>query len=259
MEVTLDLKKTVDENASEHYEKSKKAKKKLEGLKVASEKTKNKIAAFKKKKENATLAVREKEITASRKREWHEKFRWFYSSEGFLCIGGRDATTNEIIIKKHTEKGDIVFHTELPGSPFFVIKANGKIPGSATINEAAQATASYSKAWKAGVASAEAYYVSPEQVSKTAPSGQYMGKGSFMIVGKRAFVSTALGLAIGIKNSQIIGGPVEAIRKNADKFITLNQGKLKTSDAAKKIRQLLGGTLEEIQYFLPPGEVRLVE
>ena len=29
-------------------------------------------------------------------KEWYEKFRWFYSSEGFLCIGGRDSTTNDI-------------------------------------------------------------------------------------------------------------------------------------------------------------------
>ena len=28
------------------------------------------------------------------------KFRWFISSDGFLCLGGRDATSNEIIIKK---------------------------------------------------------------------------------------------------------------------------------------------------------------
>jgi len=47
-------------------------------------------------------------------KEWYEKFRWFISSDDFLILGGRDATSNEIVIKKHTEKNDLVFHR-----PFF--------------------------------------------------------------------------------------------------------------------------------------------
>ena len=56
------------------------------------------------------------------KREWYEKFRWFISSEGFLVIGGRDATSNEIVIKKHADKNDLVFHTDIKGSPFHLSK-----------------------------------------------------------------------------------------------------------------------------------------
>ena len=47
---------------------------------------------------------RKKTEKKNRKQEWYEKFHWFFSSEDFLCIGGKDATSNEIIIKKHTEK-----------------------------------------------------------------------------------------------------------------------------------------------------------
>lgn len=257
MKVTIDLKKSVEENASFYYGESKKAKKKLEGLKKACEKTEWKIGLLERKKEKALEEFKEKreKTVVQRKREWYEKFRWFYSSEGFLCIGGRDATTNEIIIKKHTEKDDLVFHTEIPGSPFFVIKAEGKKPGESTINEAAQATASYSRAWKMGMASAEVYYIKPEQVSKTAPAGQHMGKGSFMIYGKRTYLSPEVKLAIGAKNGRIIGGPVDAVKKNAEEFMLVSQGRMRGSDAAKKIREKLGGGLEEIQAFLPAGEI----
>lgn len=255
MKVSIDLRKTIEENANEYYEKSKKAKRKIEGLAEASKRTEAKIALLKEKSEIALSEKEKKAVAEKRKKEWYEKFRWFYSSEGFLCIGGRDATTNEIIIKKHTEKDDIVFHTELAGSPFFVIKTNGKKPGEATINEAAQATASYSRAWQVGVSSTEVYYIKPEQVSKTAPTGMSMGKGSFMIYGKRNYLNPDISLAIGVREGRIIGGPIDAVKKNAEKYIIVMQGKMKKTDAAKKIMVKFGGSLEEIQSFLPAGEI----
>ena len=114
------------------------------------------------------LKIKKKKLkeVITRKKKWYEKFRWFVSSEGFLCIGGRDATTNDILVKKHMEKGDLVFHTQLAGSPFFIIKSEGKKIGKKTIEEAAQATASYSRAWKHGFTVTEVYYITPEQVKK---------------------------------------------------------------------------------------------
>ena len=38
------------------------------------------------------------------KKEWYDKFLWFFSSEGFLCIAGRDAATNEVVVKKAYRK-----------------------------------------------------------------------------------------------------------------------------------------------------------
>ena len=146
--------------------------------------------------------VAKKEMTApvkkqksKRKQDWYEKFHWFISSEGFLCIGGRDATTNEIVIKKHTDKEDFVFHTEAPGSPFFVIKTEsgeGKEPTKKTFEEVALATGVFSKAWKLGLSSTEVFMVKPEHVSKEAQSGEYIAKGAFMIYGKREFFTTKM-------------------------------------------------------------------
>jgi len=118
--IYLDLNKTVEQNAAVYYEKAKKAKKKTEGAKEALALSLKKLEKLK-KDHSKELAKIEKE-TIKREKEWFEKFRWFITSTGFLVIGGRDATTNEIIIKKHTETGDLVFHTDLAGSPFFVIK-----------------------------------------------------------------------------------------------------------------------------------------
>src|SRR3989304_2120208 len=100
MQIILSLKKTLEQNANDYFEKSKKLRRKIQGTKDIIAKFEAQIATLGKKQQ-----VEEKRITTvkpKRQMEWFEKFRWFTTSEGFLCIGGRDATTNEVVIKKHT-------------------------------------------------------------------------------------------------------------------------------------------------------------
>ena len=254
--ITLDIKKSIEQNAAVYFEKAKKSRKKLEGAKKAFEKSWDKLNLLneKKKKIVSSEKITEKPV---RKKEWYEKFRWFFSSEGFLCIGGRDATANEIIVKKHTETNDLVFHTDMAGSPFFVIKSDNKKIGDATIQEAAQATASYSRAWRLGLSSLEVFYVKPEQLTKKANSGEYIGKGAFMVKGKTNYIHPILEIAIGIKDSIIIGGPVNALKVNSEKFVIIKQGKEKTSEIAKKIKKIIGGSIDEITLFIPAGGSRI--
>ena len=250
--IKIELTKSIEENASLYFDKSKKAKKKMEGALEALKKSEEKLERTKKEQKVEEEKAKEKKIV--RKKQWYEKFHWFYSSEGFLCIGGRDATSNEIVIKKHTSAEDIVFHTEMAGSPFFVVKTEGKKVGKATLDEAAQATAAYSKAWKLGLSTSEVFYVNPDQVTKEARPGEYVPRGAFMIYGKKNYIRTDVRLAVGIKNSLIIGGPVDAVKKNTDKFVIVIQGREKTSAAAKKIKHKLGGgELDDIIRMLPAG------
>ena len=257
MEIIIDLNKSVDENAGTYFELAKKAKKKLEGAKEALEDSKKKLSQLQ-QQEDKFLQEEEKKLTQKEiKREWYEKFHWFISSEGFLCVGGKDATSNEIVIKKHMEEKDLVFHTEMPGSPFFLIK-NGKEAGEATLQETAQATAIYSKAWKAGLSSAQVFSILPEQVTKEAKAGEFMGKGSFMTYGKRNYYTVNLVCAIGLVKSRIIGGPVEAIKKQTSTFVLVIPGGIKKSELGKRIKHnLKGGDLDEIIKFLPgEGELK---
>jgi predicted ribosome quality control (RQC) complex YloA/Tae2 family protein len=254
--LTLDINKAIEQNASVYFEKSKKAKRKLEGAKEAIKKTKKQIEKLKKDR----LVEEKKEVKKKQdvKKEWYEKFRWFISSEGFLVIGGRDATTNEIVIKKHTDKEDIVFHTDMAGSPFFVIKSEDKKIGEETLKEVADATLSYSKAWKAGLTSTEVFYVKPDQVSKKAQPGEFLPKGAFMIRGKTTYIPADMNIAIGIlKNEKIMGGPLDAIKKNCEKFIEIQQGNEKTGAVAKKIQKKVGGDLDEIIRATPAGGVKV--
>ncbi len=258
MRIKLDLTKSLERNAEFFFEKAKKAKKKIKGAEEALKKSIQELEKLEKQKSIQEKKQEQKPIL--RKKEWYEKFRWFFSSEGFLCIGGRDAVSNEIVIKKHTDKDDLIFHADIPGSPFFTIKTAGKEPGDATKQETAQAAASFSKAWAAGVSSAEIFEVKPEQVSKKTKAGEYMGKGAFMIYGKRKYYSPDIRLAVGIKQGGILSGPVNAIKKNAEKFVLIVPGREKTSAAAKKIKKKLkADDLDDIIRMLPAGGCHILK
>jgi predicted ribosome quality control (RQC) complex YloA/Tae2 family protein len=221
MKVALNINKTVDENATEYFEQAKKARRKIKGVLETIESFKEKQKNQEQEQEDTSTKITKINST---KKAWFEKFKWFISSEGFLIIAGRDATTNEIIIKKHTQSNDIVFHTDMAGSPFVVIKKDRSdvqkllgdeaikpIPkneeleskgvqdiGIDTINQAASFTAIHSKAWKIGLGSADVFFVKPDQVTKEANSGEFMAKGSFMIRGETHYVKPIMQLAIGL-------------------------------------------------------------
>ncbi|HIH15199.1 MAG: hypothetical protein QT08_C0008G0011 [archaeon GW2011_AR17] len=194
MKLVLDTTKSLEENAALYFEKSKKAKRKVEGIEKTIELTKKKMFFEEEKKQE------QKKYVEAPQKKWYMKFRWFISSDGFLCIGGRDATTNEILVKKHTEKTDLVFHTDLAGSPFFVIKAEGKEIPKMAKEETAQATASFSRAWTQGLTTAEVYAIAPDQVKKELG----LPKGAFMIHGKREYFKPIIKLYIGINKENYI-------------------------------------------------------
>lgn len=282
-EIDLDIRKTIGENADQIYKKGKKAKKKIEGTINAIEDTKAKIKKLKKEKE--ALETKIDFLVKKPKKSWYEKYRWFKSSQAFLIVGGRDATSNEVIFKKYMNPQDLVFHTEFPGSPLALIKnPNEKDIPEETIRETAEFVASYSQAWKQTWGVADVFYVKPKQVSQSPPSGEYLPKGSFIISGNKRFVKNAKTiLAVGVKfieleqspgeykqvlYPKVIAGPVSAIKKQTETYIIilpsktgLTKGNLAkkikpkffkmTDDIHKKWIELL--SLDEILLMLPNG------
>jgi hypothetical protein len=180
---------------------------------------------------------RVKAIPLSRaKKEWYEKFRWFYTTGGKLAIGGRDAQTNATLVRKHLQEGDTVYHADLFGSPFFVLKG-GREQTEEEVREVARATATFSSAWKTGLGAADAYWVAPEQVGTAGPSGEFLAHGSFAINGKKNFVTkNTVEVAVGVDDGgRVISGPEEAIMKVAKGHVTLVPSREKPSDTAKRV------------------------
>ncbi len=254
MKLVLDLTKSIDENAAVYFEKAKKIRKKIEGAEKALNENLKRMHELEIKKERILVEKSKETKSEKRRPEWYEKFRWFVSSEGFLVIGGRDATSNEIVVKKHTAPDDLVFHTDMAGSPFFVVKGNNRQVGSKTKEEAADATCTFSKAWKLGLHTSSVFYVSPEQVSKKTKAGEYMGKGAFMIYGRTNYIDNKINLAVGItKEQQVMAGPLDAVKANCNAYVVLEQGTEKASAVAKYIQHKIGGSIDEIIRSLPGG------
>jgi predicted ribosome quality control (RQC) complex YloA/Tae2 family protein len=273
----IQVKRSVQANAADYYERKKKAERKLEGSEKALRETQQRIDELRKEWTGKIEETQAEAPTKQARREWYEKFRWFVSSDGFLVIGGRDATTNEIIIKKHLEQQDIVFHADVVGAPFVVVKTQGRTPTNEVIQEAAQLGASYSRAWGASLGAVDVYWVTPSQISKSSPSGQYLEKGAFIIQGPKNYVKQVpLRLAIGVQKTEdrfrVIGGPIAAVRKQTEVLVEIAPGGQPSARLAKQLRHLLAerasredreairkARIEEIQQFIPMGKGTIVE
>lgn len=253
MKVKLDIKKTVAQNAQDYFEKAKKSRKKLKGAIIALEEAKKLLVKANEESDEKIQAHVQKVSKVTRKKEWFEKFRWFYTSKGHLVVGGRDATTNEIVIKKHVDSNDIVFHTDMAGSPFFVIKLGDDEVDPIELEEVANATITFSRAFKLGLTTTNVFWVTPSQVSKEANVGEFLPKGAFMIRGKTNYVPCQIDCVIGDCESVIECGPSNALKNRCEKTIKIIQGKKKPSEVAKFVRAKLGGELDEIIRLLPSG------
>lgn len=184
--IDIDLGISAYANATRYYDQKRNAAKKQQrtiesstkALKSAEIKTKQTL------KEMRNIST----ISKARKTFWFEKFYWFISTENFLVIGGRDQQQNELIVKRYMRATDIYVHAEIQGASSVVIRnPTGTDVPPKTLLEAGTMAISYSVAWDAKVVTS-AYWVRSNQVSKTAPTGEYLGTGSFMIRGKKNFL-----------------------------------------------------------------------
>ena len=130
-------------------------------------------------------------------------------------ISGQSAHQNELLVKRyfprmqmhtahrtqtHTRtfsythrylrKGDAYVHADVRGASSCIV-VNHKGAGTAippsVLEMAGTMTVCRSVAWSCGII-ANAWWVQAHQVSKTAPSGEYLTTGSFMIRGKKNFL-----------------------------------------------------------------------
>ncbi len=257
--VKIYVHESIDQNAGRYYDQVKKFKKKLAGAQAAMERE--------------VVQVHTRKVQYQRpKKRWFDRFRWFYTSDKVLVIGGRDAGQNEELIKKYLEGGDTFVHADVHGASVVIVKGKTE-----HMDEVAQFAAAFSGAWRAGFATADVYAARPEQVSKTAESGEYLSRGSFVVRGERQWFSNVpLEVAIGLKKTpetRIIGGPASAITKDCDLFVRLRPGTFEPNDIAKKVVRALRERLssdeekalkfalntEAVATFVPPGGSDLVE
>ena len=158
--------------------------------------------------------------SAVRKTAWFEKFHWMITRDNYLVLAGRDAHQNEMLVKRYLRPGDAYLHADVHGAASCILRAkrqrfvtaNGDASTTSkpstrskalplseqALVEAGQFTICHSSAWSSRMVTS-AWWVESHQVSKTAPSGEYLTVGSFMIRGKKNYlppVPLEMGLAV---------------------------------------------------------------
>ena len=266
--IKVDLESSLPTIASKLFNESKKQKSAIGAIQKLIIKTEKELEKTIEKGENAKQVISYSEV---RKKNWFERYRWFFTSDGFLVVGGRDSSSNSAVIRKHLEKDDKVFHGEIYGSPFFLLKDDGSSMAS-SLNEVAHATVCFSRAWKESMYGTNAYWVNPEQVKKGAPSGQSMGKGSFIIEGQRNFVKiSTLKMCVAIveyEGTHLLTCGPPSLKENCVSYVMIEPTGMEMVDAAKKIRFELisinetiakSFSVDDYVRVLPSGPSRIIE
>lgn len=268
--VQIDSNIGIPESTEKYYNKGKKAKRKIDGVNKAIENTKSEIKKLEDKKEVAIELLRQKqEKREKRELKWYEKLRWFISRDGYLVIGGRDANSNEQVVKKYSKNNDIYLHCDIHGAPSTIIqnKNEDEIPES-TLYDAACFASSFSSAWTEGFSSYDAYWVTLDQVSKTPQSGEFLKKGAFVIRGKKNFIrNVPVLIAIGVvdydDDKRIMAGPVECLKEMTDNYVIVKPGFTKKERISKEILHKIDAekifSIDDIVRSLPSGKCDLLD
>jgi predicted ribosome quality control (RQC) complex YloA/Tae2 family protein len=253
------------------FNESKRQMRATDTINLEKSKTEKSLESYRKQ---ASVAQDSIVFAVQRKKEWFERYRWFITSDGHLAIGGRDTSSNSAVIRKHLNKNDMVFHAEIVGSPFFLLRESTE-NDLASVKEVSQATVCFSRAWRAGVYGLNAYWIKPDQVKTAAPSGQFIAKGSFVIEGSRNFVQVStLQLAVGLyeknENYLLMCGTPSAIKKNCIYYVIIEPSGIDMTEIAKKVKLELmkfkekeeiakAIPIDDFIRVLPAGESHIVE
>jgi len=287
--VTLEIERTVHQNAQRYFEEARVQKGKAKGAEEALEKTeKSKQRAEKKAaKDAASGKLRGKKRS---RRFWFEKHRWAVLSGGNLIIGGKDAKGNDMVVRKHLTSNDLYFHADLHGAPSCSLKLkdglienknpSGSVPDGVAslqivqnlgegiedarglpenvLSEAAQVAVCWSRAWGSGGAAATAFHARSSQVSKTTETGETLARGSFVVRGKRNWhrdlnLELAIGLAVVNGVPIPVSGVSNTISEMCDRWAKVVPGREKKESVANRISKSTGLAQEDVLACLPPG------
>ena len=279
---TLHLDDSVHQNAQRYFEAARKQKDKTSGATAALEDTK---VAFKRaqKKEAKQKASGRMQTVRRSKRLWFEQHRWSMISGGHLLVGGRDAKGNDSIVKKHLSGGDMYLHADIHGAPSCSLRASqgfaiveepyGQLPPGvpsyklvdklgderitdAKLEEAATLALCWSRAWNGGGAHGTVFAVKPAQVSKSAQTGEYVGKGAFIVRGQRQWfkdldVQMGIGLVAINGVPLLMGGTVSSIKERCQRYAVLCPGQTKKDQLANRIYKSTGLRTDDVLSVLP--------
>src|SRR5574344_618538 len=197
------------------------------------------------------------------KQFWFERYKWFISSGGRLVISGKDAHSNDNIVKKHLKDGDLYAHSDVHGAPPVIVKDGAKADND-ELRQGCQFALAQSKAWIAALSEGSAFWVYPDQVSKTPNPGEFVPRGALIIRGKRNYVfhiqsEMAVGEIEHLGNRKIMCAPESVIKKASEKYFLIKPGRGKSKGTPNTMAKAFDVPEEEISRILPPGDSEITK
>jgi predicted ribosome quality control (RQC) complex YloA/Tae2 family protein len=281
-QVLLELDATVHQNAQRYFESARKQKNKTSGAVQALEDTERKLKRARKNEAKQKASGKLNRLKRS-KRMWFEQHRWGMVEGGHLIVGGKDAKGNDAVVKKHLAGDDMYLHADLHGAPSCSLRASQgfaleerrpahlpeDIPAYRLVDkletpsldekkleQAAVLALSWSRAWNGGGAHGTVYSVKPAQVSKSAQTGEFVGKGAFVIRGQRTWykdMDVRIGIGIIAVNGVplVVSGTPEHVQNMCPRYAILTPGMTKKDQLANKIYRNTGLSTDDLLAVLP--------
>ena len=185
------------------------------------------------------------------KKQDYEKYRWFFTSNKHLVIGGKSAEQNEEVIKKYKNKGKyVVMHTSSPGSPFSVILADN--PSPKDLEETAIFTACFSRAWREGKKKEIIDIFLMEQMIKN----KSMKTGTFGVVGLVDRKTVELKLYSERQKGKL---RFVSFKTKDKKSLCIIHGKINKEQFAEQIAIKLEIPKEQVLNALPTGGFKVIK
>ena len=279
IDVEVDLYKSVQDNANDHFEAAKKAVSRQQGATKALEDAKKRLVDLESQGLDAFGAA-PKKVDRTSRHFWFETYRWTLLPSGLLAVGGRNAAQNDQVVKKYLRESDRYAHAEIHGAPSVVIRpADGPSVEAAEddLRAACHFAAASSRAWRQ-FGAASAYWVTPAQVNKTPRSGEFVPKGAWIVHGKRnieadlpmRWMVATVRLTFDGRPVphdapdperfvvKVVGGSEDGLRPWAMQHVLLEPGDEEPNEAAVRLAQHFDVDVEAVQQALPNGGVRQV-
>ncbi len=182
----------------------------------------------------------------------YRNYRWFFTSNKVLVIGGKSDEQNELAIKNFLRPEYIVMHTSAPGSSFMIIQSNK--PSKKDLDETAIFCACFSQQWKNNKKQIEIDIFKGGQIYKT----KSMKTGSFGVKDNKKTKKVKPELVLVIQKGKIRAVPKTTKEK---KLGVIKQGKLTKEQAAEKIAKKIRDKFdfpvskEEIMQAIPSDKL----
>ena len=185
-------------------------------------------------------------------KEEYKNFRWFFTSEGKLVIGGKSDEQNEIAIRNFLKPDYVIMHTSAPGSSFMIIQSEKS--SKKDMDETAIFTGCFSKQWKKGNQKIDIDIFKGSQIYKD----KSMKTGTFGVQGIKKTIKIKPELVIVIQKGRLRAVPKTTIEK---KLAEIKPGKLSKEEAGERVGKILRNKFhllvhkEEIMSAIPSDKL----